>query len=122
MMSRTGADELGIDPVGLNETDSFSTLAPEKEWRGKGQKSSFDQFAPLDNIPGISYSLSQPIDMRVQEMIIGARGDVVIKVFGEDLGELNRIANDVAATLNKIAGARDVFALQTMACVISPHA
>ncbi len=113
MMSRTGADELGIDPVGLNETDSFLTLAPEKEWRGKGQKWLLDQLrAVLDNIPGISYSLSQPIDMRVQEMIIGARGDVVIKVFGEDLGELNRIANDVAATLNKIAGARDVFALQ----------
>ena len=44
----------------------------------------------LDHIPGISYAINQPIDMRVQEMIIGARGDVVVKVFGYSIEELNR--------------------------------
>ena len=68
--------------------------------------------AVLDAMPGISYAFSQPIDMRVQEMIIGARGDVVVKVFGDDIDELNRLTREVAATLRKIKGARDVFALQ----------
>jgi heavy metal efflux system protein len=113
VMARTGADELGIDPVGLNETDMFLTLAPEKNWRGHGMAWLVDQIrSVLDSFPGISFSFAQPIDMRVQEMIIGARGDVVVKIFGNDIDELNRIAADIAKTLRKITGARDVFALQ----------
>lgn len=113
MMARAGADELGIDPVGLNETDNFLTLAPENEWRGKGSVWLMSEIRKvLDAIPGISYSFSQPIDMRVQEMIIGARGDVVIKIFGDDIGELNRLTREIAGVLKKIPGAQDVFALQ----------
>ncbi len=113
MMARAGADELGIDPVGLNETDNFLTLAPHSEWRGKGMDWLMGEIRTvLDSIPGISYSFSQPIDMRVQEMIIGARGDVVVKIFGDDIAELNRISHEVATTLRKIAGARDVFTLK----------
>lgn len=113
MMARAGADELGIDPVGLNETDNFLTLAPEKEWRGHGMDWLMDEIRKtLDQIPGISYAFSQPIDMRVQEMIIGARGDVVVKIFGDDINELNRLTREVSAELKKIPGARDVFGLQ----------
>jgi cobalt-zinc-cadmium resistance protein CzcA len=113
MMARAGADELGIDPVGLNETDNFLTLAPQKEWRGHGMEWLVEEIRKvLDQIPGISYAFSQPIDMRVQEMIIGARGDVVVKIFGDDINELNRLTRDVATELRKIAGSRDVFGLQ----------
>jgi cobalt-zinc-cadmium resistance protein CzcA len=113
VMGRAGADELGIDPVGLNETDMFLTLAPQKQWRGKGMDWLMGEMRQvLEDFPGISYAFSQPIDMRVQEMIIGARGDVVVKVFGDDLDELNRIARDVASTLRKIPGSEDVFALK----------
>ena len=113
MMARAGADELGIDPVGLNETDNFLTLAPQSEWRGHGMDWLVGQLrAVLDKIPGITYAFSQPIDMRVQEMIIGARGDVVVKIFGDDINALNRLARDVATALRKLSGARDVFALQ----------
>ncbi|QGM98359.1 efflux RND transporter permease subunit [Methylocystis parvus] len=113
MMARAGADELGIDPVGLNETDNFLTLAPEKEWRGHGVDWLMGEIRKvLDEIPGISYAFSQPIDMRVQEMIIGARGDVVVKIFGDDINELNRLTREVATELKKIPGARDVFGLQ----------
>jgi cobalt-zinc-cadmium resistance protein CzcA len=113
MMARAGADELGIDPVGLNETDNFLTVAPEKDWRGKGLDWLTGEIrSVLDATPGISYAISQPIDMRVQEMIIGARGDVVVKVFGDDIGELNRISSEVAATLRNIPGSRDVFTLR----------
>ncbi|GLI95469.1 efflux RND transporter permease subunit [Methylocystis echinoides] len=113
MMARAGADELGIDPVGLNETDNFLTLAPQSEWRGHGMDWLTEEIRKvLDQIPGISYAFSQPIDMRVQEMIIGARGDVVVKIFGDDINDLNRLTREVATELKKIPGARDVFGLQ----------
>ncbi|MGB7830600.1 MAG: CusA/CzcA family heavy metal efflux RND transporter [Xanthobacteraceae bacterium] len=113
IMARAGADELGIDPAGLNETDMYMTLAPQKTWRGKGTPSLMGEMRKvLDGIPGISYAFSQPIDMRVQEMIIGARGDVVVKIFGDDISQLNRIAREVADQIRKIPGATDVFALR----------
>jgi cobalt-zinc-cadmium resistance protein CzcA len=113
MMARAGADELGIDPVGLNETDNFLTLAPQKEWRSQSLPWLLSQIRNiLDSIPGISYSFTQPIDMRVQEMIIGARGDVVVKIFGDDIAELNRLTRDVSNALKKLPGARDVYGLQ----------
>ena len=113
IMARAGADELGIDPAGLNETDMFMTLAPKNQWRGKGMPWLMNEIRQvLDTIPGISYAFAQPIDMRVQEMIIGARGDVVVKVFGDDISTLNRIARDVATHIRKIPGATDVFTLR----------
>jgi cobalt-zinc-cadmium resistance protein CzcA len=113
MMARAGADELGIDPVGLNETDNFLTLAPQNEWRGHGMDWLMGEIRKvLDEIPGISYAFSQPIDMRVQEMIIGARGDVVVKIFGDDINELNRLTREVSGVLRKIPGSQDVFGLQ----------
>ena len=111
--ARSGADELGIDPVGLNETDMFLSLAPRAEWRGPDTAWLLDQMrAVLDDIPGISYSISQPIEMRVQEMVIGARGDLVLKVFGPDLAELNRIVRQAADVVRRLPGATDVFALR----------
>lgn len=113
MIGRAGSDELGLDPMGLNETDSFLTIAPTKEWRGHGMDWLMGEIRTvLDSIPGVTYSFSQPIDMRVQEMIIGARGDVVVKIFGDDIAELNRVTREVVATLRNINGARDVFGLQ----------
>lgn len=114
IMGRAGADELGIDPVGLNDSDHFLDIKPRKEWRQpKNRDFVTDEVRKvLDHIPGISYAINQPIDMRVQEMIIGARGDVVIKVFGYSIDELNRIAGEVEKTVQGIAGASDVFALR----------
>jgi cobalt-zinc-cadmium resistance protein CzcA len=113
IMARAGADELGLDPAGLNETDMFMTLAPRKEWRGKTMDWLIEEMRKvLEGIPGISYAFAQPIDMRVQEMIIGARGDVVVKVFGDDISTLNRIAGDIAGQIRKIPGASDLYTLR----------
>ncbi len=117
IMARAGADELGIDPVGLNETDMFFTLAPKGEWRAEAMAGGtpwvLEQVRQvLDGFPGTSFSFSQPIDMRVQEMIIGARGDVVIKVFGPEIPELNRIAREVGEAVRGVSGSADVFALR----------
>jgi heavy metal efflux system protein len=113
IMARAGSDELGIDPVGLNETDMFLSLKPRATWRVDSMDwLNAELRKVLETIPGVSFSFSQPIDMRVQEMIIGARGDVVVKVFGQDIAELNRIAADIAAVLRKMQGSQDVFALK----------
>ncbi|AHJ63076.1 Cobalt-zinc-cadmium resistance protein czcA [Granulibacter bethesdensis] len=111
--ARTGADELGIDPVGLNDTDMFLTLAPRDKWRKPDPDWLIEQIrGVMEQIPGISYQIAQPIEMRVQEMVIGARGDVVVKIFGSDLNELNRIGKDIAAVISNIPGASDVYALR----------
>ncbi len=114
IMARAGADELGIDPVGLNDSDHFLTIAPREEWREpKNRDFVIDEVRKvLDAFPGISYAINQPIDMRVQEMIIGARGDVVVKVFGYSIGELNKIARQVEEAVRGIQGSSDVFALR----------
>lgn len=113
VIGRAGADDLGLDPVGLNETDMFFTLAPQEQWRQPDKTWLMDEIRrALDEIPGISFSFAQPIDMRVQEMIIGARGDVVVKVFGENIDQLNRLATSVAGEIRKLPGASDVFALR----------
>jgi cobalt-zinc-cadmium resistance protein CzcA len=114
VMGRAGADELGIDPVGLNETDMFLTLAPKEKWRRPGDVAWLigELRRVMDGFPGIAYAFSQPIDMRVQELVIGARGDVVVKVFGPDIGELNRLTREIAAAMRAVPGAADVFALR----------
>ncbi|MCX8133905.1 MAG: CusA/CzcA family heavy metal efflux RND transporter [Roseococcus sp.] len=117
IMARAGADELGIDPVGLNETDMFFTLAPLAEWRPEARRGGMPFVLGairevLEGVPGISFAFSQPIDMRVQEMIIGARGDVVVKIFGPEIPELNRLAREVAEAIRGVPGHADVFALR----------
>ena len=114
IMGRAGADELGIDPVGLNDSDFFLSIAPREEWRDKRDPNFVinEVRKVLDAFPGISYAVNQPIDMRVQEMIIGARGDVVVKAFGFGIPELNRIAREVEEVVRGVPGAADVFALR----------
>ena len=116
VVARAGADELGIDPVGLNETDFYLQFRPRDEWRPDSRGASewvMERVREvLDRFPGISFAFAQPIDMRVQEMIIGARGDVVVKIFGNNIGELNRVATEVAGAIRGVAGATDVFALR----------
>ncbi|MBK1656980.1 efflux RND transporter permease subunit [Paracraurococcus ruber] len=113
VMGRAGADELGIDPVGLNDSDHFLDIAPRKEWREKHRSFVIDEVRRvLDQIPGITYAINQPIDMRVQEMIIGARGDVVIKVFGWNIEQLNDLAVKIETVVHGIHGSSDVFALR----------
>jgi heavy metal efflux system protein len=113
IMARAGADELGIDPVGLNETDMFLTLAPQDRWRVRDPAWVMERVREvLDGIPGISFAFTQPIDMRVQEMIIGARGDVVVKLFGPSIPELNRLSREIAEAIRAVPGAADVFALR----------
>ncbi|MDA9395449.1 cytochrome C peroxidase [Bradyrhizobium sp. CCBAU 45394] len=110
IIARTGSDELGLDPMGPNQTDTFLVLKPVEE---RAAPDTAELLKALRNVladfPGISLSFTQPIDMRVQEMISGVRGDVAVKVFGSDVGRLNEIATKLSEILTSIEGAEDVY-------------
>ncbi len=110
VVARAGADELGLDPMGLNETDSFLVLKPVDEWREPSKDWLMDEIRRvMADFPGINYAFTQPIDMRVSEMLTGSRGDLAVKVFGPDIDALNRLADQVEAALKGVPGAQDVF-------------
>jgi cobalt-zinc-cadmium resistance protein CzcA len=113
IVARAGADELGLDPMSLNDTDSFLVLKPMDEWRRPDKAWLTDEIrAVVDGFPGIAYNFTQPIDMRVSEMLTGSRGDVAIKIFGPDLATLNRLAGEIFSVVEKIPGASDVYTQQ----------
>ncbi len=111
--SRVGSDELGLDPMGLNQTDNFLVLKPQSEWRMKTKEGLIDHLREvMEQMPGIAYSFTQPIDMRVNEMILGVRGDLAIKLFGTDLDVLAEKAEQMVAVLQSIEGSEDVYTPQ----------
>lgn len=113
IVARAGSDEIGLDPMGLNQTDTFLILKPRDEWKFDSKDELIDKIrSVLDQLPGIKYSFTQPIDMRVSEMIIGVRGDVAIKVFGPDLDTLNGLATQVESLLKNVEGNQDVYTVQ----------
>lgn len=113
IVARAGSDEIGLDPMGLNQTDTYLQLKPEGEWRMRGKEALMGEIRKvLDPMPGINYSFTQPIEMRVSEMIIGVRGDLAVKIFGPDLGKLNEYASQVETLLKTVAGNQDVYTVQ----------
>ncbi|WP_374961678.1 efflux RND transporter permease subunit [Spongiibacter tropicus] len=111
IVSRTGSDEIGMDPMGLNETDVFLQLKPRDQWVVADKAALQEKMrAVLDHFPGINYGFTQPIDMRVSEMLTGSRGDIAIKVFGPDLSTLNELAQRISHTVGSLNGAVDTTA------------
>ena len=110
MVSRTGSDELGLDPMGLNQTDSFLVLKPRDQWQVQSKDELVEEIRKvLQAFPGVDYAFTQPIEMRVSEMLTGVRGDLAIKIFGDDQQELNRTAEAIVGVVEQVAGAEDVY-------------
>jgi heavy metal efflux system protein len=113
VVARAGSDEIGLDPMGLNQTDTFLVLKARKDWQVDSKEALQEKIRKvLDQLPGIAYSFTQPIDMRVSEMIIGVRGDVAIKVFGPDLDKLNELAKQVEGLMKQVPGNQDVYTVE----------
>ena len=111
IVARAGSDELGLDPMGLNQTDTYLLTKPLSDWRKPDKEWLMEELRKvLNQLPGISYSFTQPIDMRVQEMVIGARGDLAVRVFGPDIATLNKVSEEIATALKTITGSKDVIA------------
>lgn len=110
IVSRLGSDEIGLDPMGLNESDVFLVLKPKSEWRGSKEDIAASIRKVMERFPGLIYGFTQPIEMRVDEMTTGTRGDVAIKIFGSDLQAINQAATAIAAQMRKVTGAAEVIA------------
>jgi len=110
IVARVGSDEIGMDPMGLNESDMFMVLRPRDEWRMDTKDELIEEIRNvLDQFPGVAYGFTQPIEMRTSEMLTGVRGDVAVKLFGTDLDELNAQSELIAGVLRATAGSEDVF-------------
>jgi heavy metal efflux system protein len=110
IVARVGADELGLDPMGLNDTDTFLVLKPKDQWRVQTKQELLEAIRKaMAGTPGIAFKFTQPIEMRVSEMLTGTRGDVAVKLFGPDLAILNKKAAEIVDVLKGISGASDVF-------------
>lgn len=108
-IARVGTDEIGLDPMSLNETDTFLVLAPREEWRRKDKEWLTDEIRKVAaSFPGADPAFTQPIEMRISEMLTGSRGDLAIKVFGPDLATLADLATRIEASLKATPGAADV--------------
>jgi cobalt-zinc-cadmium resistance protein CzcA len=113
VVSRVGSDELGLDPMGLNETDTFMAFKPKNEWQAGSIEELTEKIrATMEQMPGISFGFTQPIEMRVSEMLTGTRGDLAVKLFGHDLAVLEEKANEIVNVLKHIEGSSDVFVKQ----------
>ena len=109
IVARTGSDELGLDPMGLNETDVFMELAPREQWRFASKAELIQEIRQvISQFPGINMGFTQPIQMRVSEMLTGGTGDVSIKIFGNNVNTLANLANNIAEITSNIQGSADV--------------
>ncbi|WP_162982020.1 efflux RND transporter permease subunit [Helicobacter pylori] len=109
IVARTGSDELGLDLGGLNQTDTFISFIPKKEWSVKTKDELLEKIMDsLKDFKGINFSFTQPIEMRISEMLTGVRGDLAVKIFGDDINELNQLSFQIAQALKGIKGSSEV--------------
>jgi heavy metal efflux system protein len=108
---KTGRPEIANDVMGPHQTDVWTMLKPQDEWRpGLTRDDLINEMDALlsKNVPGVKFGFSQPIEMRVNELVAGVKSDVAAIIYGPDLDELRRISLDVERVITKIPGARDV--------------
>lgn len=109
IVARVGSDEIGLDPMSLNETDVFMELAPVDTWRFDSKQELIEEIRKvMEGFPGINVGFTQPIQMRVSEMLTGSTGDVSIKVFGNDIALLVKLAEQISEKARTLEGSVDV--------------
>lgn len=116
MFSRTGTAEIASDPMPPNISDAYVMLKPKEQWpdpkKSRAQLEAEIQEA-ANGVPGSAYELSQPIQLRFNELISGVRSDVAVKVFGDDMEVLNQTAEQIAGVLRQVQGSSEVKVEQT---------
>jgi cobalt-zinc-cadmium resistance protein CzcA len=108
--SRVGTAVVATDPMGLEMTDTFMTLEPRAEWTAARTQAELTEkmAALLEQLPGTRAIFTQPIEMRMNEMLAGVRSDLGVKIHGDDLDRLRSIASQVQGVLESIPGSADV--------------
>ncbi|MEE7455960.1 CusA/CzcA family heavy metal efflux RND transporter [Methylorubrum populi] len=116
VFSKTGTAEVATDPMPPNSSDAFVILKPQNEWPDPSlSKAELQEQieAAVGKLAGNVYEFSQPIQLRFNELLAGTRGDLAIKVFGEEFAPMTKAANQIAAILQRTPGAEDVKVEQT---------
>jgi cobalt-zinc-cadmium resistance protein CzcA len=112
--TRTGTAEVATDPMGIEVSDTFMTLKDREGWTRAKTQDELDAAmrADLAGLPGMKALFTQPIEMRINEMVAGIRADVGVKIFGDDLATLRTLAASVEKTLKSVPGAADLYTEQ----------
>lgn len=110
IVSKTGRPEIATDPMGVEMSDVFVMLQPHEKW---GYESKAELIEAMEkrlkgSLPGVAFGFSQPVELRVSELISGVRSDIAIKIFGSDLDELGRLGDRIARIVSTVPGADDV--------------
>ncbi len=108
---KTGRPEIANDVMGAHQTDVWTMLKPPDQWRaGLTRDMLIEEMDKLltEHVPGVKFGFSQPIEMRVNELVAGVKSDVAVLIYGPDLKELRRLSLEVERVLSTIPGARDV--------------
>ncbi len=111
VVSKIGRADLATDPMGVYETDMYVNLIPKSKWRFGMNKEKIGiemDKVLLDKVPGVNFSFTQPIEMRVNELVSGVKSDIAIKLFGEDLDILTKKAEQIESVLQNVKGAVDI--------------
>ena len=111
VIGKIGTSEIPLDPMPMESGDLIVVLKDKREWTSAHSREELaaKMQAALAEIPGVTFSFQQPIQMRFNELMTGARQDVVVKVFGEDMDSLEAIAHKIGAIASKVKGAEDVY-------------
>jgi cobalt-zinc-cadmium resistance protein CzcA len=116
LVSKTGRPEVATDPMGVELSDVIIMLKPDSEWSAVSTKEELIEAIQRtlhDEVPGQRFSFSQPIEMRMNELISGVRSDVAVSIYGEDLQALKTAGDDLVRILRTVPGAADVKAEQS---------
>jgi cobalt-zinc-cadmium resistance protein CzcA len=110
LVSRLGRPDIASDPMGLNWSEIFVSLKPQSEWKNAKTKDELAEkmVEELHRIPGVNYNITQPIAMRVDELISGVKSDIAIKLFGDNLDIIKQKAERIAQVVTSVRGASDV--------------
>jgi heavy metal efflux system protein len=108
---KTGRPEIANDVMGVHQTDVWTMLKPQDEWRpGLSRDGLVEEIDKLlnEHVPGVKFGFSQPIEMRVNELVAGVKSDVAVLIYGPDLKVLRKLSLEVERVLAKIDGAHDL--------------
>jgi len=110
VVTRIGRGEVGAHTDPINSAEMYVLLKPKSEWRREGDQEFIEDVIreELGDVPGVLLNLTQPIEMTVDELLEGVRAELAIKLFGEDIGELKRKADEIAGVVGRVPGAADI--------------
>ena len=116
VVAKIGTAEVPTDPMAVEDADIMIVMKPFKEWTSASSRAEMVEKmkASLEPITGAEFNFSQPIQLRFNELMTGAKADIAIKLYGEDMAELYKKAKEASLFVEQVPGAADVIVEQAM--------